>query len=71
VPTTIQCPCCNNALYETAHIDGPFFAKLSGPESEQDDKGSYMICPHPECLCRVDFVGLLSLSPVQKCGKFD
>lgn len=67
--TSVACPCCPNELYTTAHIEGPHFAKQSGPPLEQDSKGPFMICPH--CQCRVDFIGSgqLQPSPVQSCEK--
>ena len=69
--TSVDCPCCSKLLYTTANIEGPYFAKQSGPPLSQDTRGAFMVCRH--CNCRIDFVGAgqLTLSSLQSCEKVD
>ena len=65
----VNCPCCQKELYQSAHIEGPHFGKVSGPELQQQFNRAFMVCPH--CQCEVEFEGSgsMKISPIQPCLK--
>ncbi len=53
--TTIPCPYCGKELSQVRLEPPGFPVTSSGPHLENDEKGNYKTCPHPDCSERVYF----------------